>query len=547
MNVSEDADGVTFDVLVQPRASRAKVGPEHDGRLKVAVTAPPVDGEANAAVVELVAKALGVGKRAVEVVAGASSRRKTLRVTGVARAAVLALATICAACNGESGTIKLSLVEPVGMTHVGHDGDVDVIRVTLTSPREAHEATRNASGGFDLGFDVDASGDVGRILIEGFANGQQTPIVVGESPLLPIQSIDANIAIYVAPPNSLTVSPTTLLAARSDMTVVALSAGAAMIGGLDANGIPSKSVELYNAFSHTDTGLVDLIDARVGMAAAVTNNGQIVLFGGAASEGGAPTNDYWRIDPAIPPSGSITMLDVAAASLARDHARALPLGADTFIVSGTPAASLAAGTNAIAAITDPNGAMVAPTGASVVASDGVVSAVFVDGANPASGLVIFHGEAVSTPAVTSATVARTGHAITGLPGGDAAVLGGADTATGTADADIVRLDVLSGEASIARTLAPRFHAAVASTDRFLLSAGGTDDAVGTTALGTADLLDSASTTLDSVPLTVDPEVVRIGGAAIALPTEQILVIGGVDAAGAPVGQIQLFTPALPAD
>ena len=45
----------TIDILVQPRASRAKLGPMHDGRLKVAVTAPPVDGEANAAVVEVLA------------------------------------------------------------------------------------------------------------------------------------------------------------------------------------------------------------------------------------------------------------------------------------------------------------------------------------------------------------------------------------------------------------------------------------------------------------------------------------------------------------
>jgi len=74
---------VTFDVLVQPRASRVKIGPRHDGRIKIAVTAPPVDGEANAAVIEVVAEALGVSKSSVEVVAGASSRRKTLRVTGV--------------------------------------------------------------------------------------------------------------------------------------------------------------------------------------------------------------------------------------------------------------------------------------------------------------------------------------------------------------------------------------------------------------------------------------------------------------------------------
>ena len=84
---------VSFDVLVQPRASRAKVGPVHDGRLKLAVTAPPVDGEANAAVIELIAKTLGVARGAVEVVAGASSRRKTIKVRGVSRAAVEELAT----------------------------------------------------------------------------------------------------------------------------------------------------------------------------------------------------------------------------------------------------------------------------------------------------------------------------------------------------------------------------------------------------------------------------------------------------------------------
>ena len=92
MKITEAAGNVTFDILVQPRASRAKIGPVHDGRLKVAVTSPPVDGEANAAVIELLAKSLGVGKGAVEVVAGASSRRKTVRIAGVTRAAIEALA-----------------------------------------------------------------------------------------------------------------------------------------------------------------------------------------------------------------------------------------------------------------------------------------------------------------------------------------------------------------------------------------------------------------------------------------------------------------------
>jgi uncharacterized protein (TIGR00251 family) len=84
--IHEDEGGIRFDVLVQPRASRARLGPIHGDRLKVAVTSPPVDGEANAAVIELIARALHVARGAVAVVAGQTSRRKTIAVHGVDRA-----------------------------------------------------------------------------------------------------------------------------------------------------------------------------------------------------------------------------------------------------------------------------------------------------------------------------------------------------------------------------------------------------------------------------------------------------------------------------
>jgi uncharacterized protein (TIGR00251 family) len=78
----EKAGELAFDVLVSPRASRARLGPVHGDRVKVAVTSPPVDGEANAAVIELVARALGVARGAVSIAAGAASRRKTVLVRG---------------------------------------------------------------------------------------------------------------------------------------------------------------------------------------------------------------------------------------------------------------------------------------------------------------------------------------------------------------------------------------------------------------------------------------------------------------------------------
>ncbi|NMO23532.1 DUF167 domain-containing protein [Pyxidicoccus fallax] len=76
-------DGVELAILVQPRASRTRVVGEHDGLLKLQLAAPPVDGEANAALLEFLAKQLGVPRRQVSLTAGDASRRKRVTVLGV--------------------------------------------------------------------------------------------------------------------------------------------------------------------------------------------------------------------------------------------------------------------------------------------------------------------------------------------------------------------------------------------------------------------------------------------------------------------------------
>jgi uncharacterized protein (TIGR00251 family) len=75
-------------VLVQPRASRPGLGPVVGDRLRVSVSAPPVDGKANAAVISAVAEALGLPRAAVEIVRGQTGRRKTVRIQGATRAAL---------------------------------------------------------------------------------------------------------------------------------------------------------------------------------------------------------------------------------------------------------------------------------------------------------------------------------------------------------------------------------------------------------------------------------------------------------------------------
>lgn len=75
--------GVELSVVVQPRASRTRVVGEHGGLLKVQLAAPPVDGEANACLVEFVAKHFKVPRRQVSLVSGDTSRRKRLIVQGI--------------------------------------------------------------------------------------------------------------------------------------------------------------------------------------------------------------------------------------------------------------------------------------------------------------------------------------------------------------------------------------------------------------------------------------------------------------------------------
>lgn len=77
------ADGVTFTVHVQPRASRAEICGIQNSELKVRLTAPPVDDAANTQCIELLAKRLGIAKSAVTLLHGHKSRHKTLRAAGV--------------------------------------------------------------------------------------------------------------------------------------------------------------------------------------------------------------------------------------------------------------------------------------------------------------------------------------------------------------------------------------------------------------------------------------------------------------------------------
>jgi uncharacterized protein len=84
------ADGCTLAVRVHPGARKNNVTGVHADAVKIALTAPPVDGRANEALIAFLAETLHLPRARVSLVAGATSRAKTVRITGKSAAEVAA-------------------------------------------------------------------------------------------------------------------------------------------------------------------------------------------------------------------------------------------------------------------------------------------------------------------------------------------------------------------------------------------------------------------------------------------------------------------------
>jgi uncharacterized protein (TIGR00251 family) len=84
------ADGCTVAVRVHPGAKRNAIGGIHAGALKVSITAPATDGRANEALIAFVAEWLDLPRGRISLIAGATNRSKTLRITGKSAADVQA-------------------------------------------------------------------------------------------------------------------------------------------------------------------------------------------------------------------------------------------------------------------------------------------------------------------------------------------------------------------------------------------------------------------------------------------------------------------------
>jgi uncharacterized protein (TIGR00251 family) len=88
VTVKETSTGATFSIKVHPRARKNAITGIVGDALKLALTAPPVEGKANAAVIEFFADLFEIPRSSVTIASGETSRNKVVRISGINRTAV---------------------------------------------------------------------------------------------------------------------------------------------------------------------------------------------------------------------------------------------------------------------------------------------------------------------------------------------------------------------------------------------------------------------------------------------------------------------------
>lgn len=83
--IRETADGALLPVRAMPRASKNAIQGVHDGALKIRLTAPPIEGKANAALIKFLSKALDIPRAQITIASGETGRNKTVCFSGMSK------------------------------------------------------------------------------------------------------------------------------------------------------------------------------------------------------------------------------------------------------------------------------------------------------------------------------------------------------------------------------------------------------------------------------------------------------------------------------
>jgi uncharacterized protein (TIGR00251 family) len=88
VEIASKGDSCSFGITVKTSSKNNRVVGEENGVLRIEVTAPPVEGKANGAVIKLIAKSLDVAPSRVSIVAGQKSKKKRIAVSGIEPASI---------------------------------------------------------------------------------------------------------------------------------------------------------------------------------------------------------------------------------------------------------------------------------------------------------------------------------------------------------------------------------------------------------------------------------------------------------------------------
>lgn len=83
INITENENSIVFEVRVIPRSSKSEIVGEYNDCLKVKLTSPPVDGEANEELIKLFSKTFNISKSDIFILSGQTSKTKQIQISGL--------------------------------------------------------------------------------------------------------------------------------------------------------------------------------------------------------------------------------------------------------------------------------------------------------------------------------------------------------------------------------------------------------------------------------------------------------------------------------
>ncbi len=206
-----DDGTIELDVQAVPRSSRDEVGKPHGDRLKLHVRAPPVEGEANEAIVRLLADVLELPRQAIRLVRGQTGKRKTLRIAGleldaVRRALGLSLlaSLACTAACESSRELAIAVVLPEESSEYERANNASLVL------QPGNETVTFAVEGLDFSLEVERVPDSTPRKLQLFLAEDDELLGYGSTASFTLDGSSVDLALFLGRPGLLSTWPRTI-------------------------------------------------------------------------------------------------------------------------------------------------------------------------------------------------------------------------------------------------------------------------------------------------------------------------------------------------